>query len=494
MGHLLFAAVRLMGLLAAAGAAISAAELGHVDFQNSCKAEVQGQFNDATALLHSFEFSEAEQRFGQVEARDGRCLIAAWGMALAETRRAGANAPQKTLAVGWEKLQPWLKVRAQTAREQMYFNAVRSMYEGYEKTSGAERWKIYLARMAELRRMYPGDTNASLFYALGLVWTAGPGPHGVAQRRKALDILLPIFRNNPDNPGAAHYIIHAADTPELAAIALPAARKYATIAPDSPHALHMPSHIFSRLGYWREMARSNEDSARVAAEWVRQGRDGRFDELHALTYLEYAYLQLNEREQAREQIQRIAALMHVPGGDPWAEIDARILFDVQTNDWTGAMKIAPPAGSPERENFDVYWAHAVAAGHLGKAPEARDAVRQLTDSIAEQKDREGYVNTLHLYLLQAQSAAAEAEKHDGKAVAILESAVAFEQAHPVDYPNVLTPPSAECLGMLLLEAKRPSEAAAAFQQALAMAPNTLQSVVGAKNTAAMLQRRSAAKN
>lgn len=204
-------------------------------------------------------------------------------------------------------------------------------------------------------------------------------------------------------------------------------------------------------------------------------------------------MQLNERGKAREQMGHIAALMHVPGGDPWTEIDARILFDVQTNDWTDAMEIAPPAGSPARENFDAYWVHAVAAGHLGEAAEAREALRQLTDSIAEQKDRQGYANTLHLYLLQAQSAAAEAEKHDENAVAILKRAVTFEQAHPVDYPNVLAPPSAECLGTLFLEMKRPSEAASAFQQALGMAPNTLQAVVGAQEATAMLRRRAAAR-
>jgi tetratricopeptide (TPR) repeat protein len=254
----------------------------------------------------------------------------------------------------------------------------------------------------------------------------------------------------------------------------------------------MPSHIFSRLGFWHEMARSNEDSARVAADWVRQGRDARFDELHALTYLEYAYLQLNEREQARKQIRRIAVLMHGPGGDPWAEIDARILFDVQTDDWEDARKILPPAASPRRENFDAYWVRAEAAGHLGDAREARDALQQLTDSIAEQKDRVGYANTLHLYLLQAQSAVLAAEKHQEDALAILKRAVAFEQAHPMDYPNVLAPPSAEFLGMLFLEMRRPSEAASAFQQALVLAPNTLRSVTGAQKAAAMLPRRSAA--
>jgi tetratricopeptide (TPR) repeat protein len=345
--------------------------------------------------------------------------------------------------------------------------------------------------MSDLRRKYPGDTNAALFYALGLVWTAGPGQDGIAQRRKALDILLPIFRAHPNNPGAAHYIIHAADTPELAAIALPAARKYAAIAPDSPHALHMPSHIFSRLGYWHEMIRSNEDSARVAADWVREGRDGRFDELHALKYLEYGYLQLDERRKAREQIGRIAELMKVPGGDHWAQIDARILFDVQTSDWLDARKTAAPVGSPVRENFDVYWVHTVAAAHAGDLREARSSLRELADSIRQQKSV-GYANTLHVYWLQAQSAVEAAEGEREEAVATLKNAVAFEQTHPVDYPNVLPPPSAECLGMLWLDMRRPAEAAAAFRQALTMAPNTWQPLMGASRAAAMLTGRSAA--
>ena len=470
--HLKFlVAIRLMSL-SLVGIAISAAELGQVHFQNSCAAEVQGKFDEAVALLHSFEFAEAERLFGQVEAQDHRCVIAAWGMALAETGRGGANAPQKTLAAGWKQLQPWLGVRAQTMREQMYFDAVRSMYEGYATTSGEERWRRYLVRMAALWSKYPDDIDASLLYALGLVWTAGPGPHGIAQRRTALDILLPIFKSHPDHPGAAHYIIHAADAPELAAIGLPAARKYAAIAPDSPHALHMPSHIFSRLGLWDEVVRSNEDSANVAAEWVKQGRDGRFDELHALTYLEYAYLQLGEQAKARDQTTRIRKVTEVPSGDPWAEIDARIVFDVQTNDWADARKIAPPANSPVRENFDAYWAQTLAAAHLGDVESARGALRQLTDSVAQQTSRQGYMNTLRLYLLQAQSAVEEAAGNGGSAVAILKQAVAFEQAHPVDYPNVLAPPSAECLGTLLLELRRPDEATVAFRQALAMAPNT----------------------
>lgn len=455
--------------------------LGKVHFKNSCKAGVQVEFEQAVALLHSFEFTQAEQLFGQVEHRDPKCVIAAWGMALAETKRAGAGAPRKILGAGWKQLQPWLSVTAGTARERMYVDAVRSMYEGYRQTSAQERWRRYLAKMSAIRRKYPKDINASLFYALGLVWTAGPGPKGIAQRRKALAILLPIFHAHPDNPGAAHYIIHAADTPELAAIALPAARQYAKIAPDSPHALHMPSHIFSRLGYWREVVSSNQNSARAAAEWVKEGRGGKHDELHALTYLEYGYLQLGQDKKARQQIARIRELMATPDGDSWADVDARILYDVQTSEWRNALTIEAPASSPAKDNFDVYWIHTVAAAHLGKPEAARNSLRDLSDSIASfQKSGGGWADVLQVYLLQARTATESAEGQSDKATATLRSAVQFEQRHPMDYPNILSPPSAECLGMLFLKLHRPKEALAAFQQALTLAPNTLNSVKGAK--------------
>lgn len=181
------------------------------------------------------------------------------------TQRSGAHAPQKDLTAGWTQLQPWLAIKAGTDREQSYLNAIRAMYEGYDQISADERDRKYLARMQDLRRQYPEDVNASLFYAIRLVFTAGSGKEGLEKRKEALAILLPIFKQYPNNPGAAHYIIHAADTADLAPVALSAARKYATIAPDAPHALHMPSHIFNRLGYWKESISANQASARVAA-------------------------------------------------------------------------------------------------------------------------------------------------------------------------------------------------------------------------------------
>ena len=173
------------------------ASLGDVHFPTSCKPTTQHTFDSGMALLHSFEFREAESAFRDVEKVDPKCVIAAWGVALSTTERAGANAPQKDLAKGWKELQPWLTVKAGTEREQMYVHAVRAMYEGYSSVPGSKRWSDYLELMRQLHNKYPDDINASLFYGLGLTWTAGAGEKGLEQRREALAIFQAILRSIP---------------------------------------------------------------------------------------------------------------------------------------------------------------------------------------------------------------------------------------------------------------------------------------------------------
>lgn len=456
---------------------------GDVHFPTSCRPEVQTQFDYGVALLHSFEFKEAEAAFKQVEQNDPKCVIAAWGIALATTERNGANAPQKDLASGWAQLQPWLAIKAGTDREQRYVDAVRAMYERYDKTPGTERWQKYLAQMQELRQKYPDDINASLFYGLGLTWTAGPGKQGIEQRKKALAIFLPIFKQYPDNPGAAHYIIHAADTAELAEVALPAARKYASIAPDSPHALHMPSHIFNRLGYWKESIETNQASARVADEWMKTGRDGRFDELHALNNLEYAYLQLGQDEKAQEVIQQIAELAKT-GTDLWLPIDARIYYDLESHNWQDAAGIEPPATSQFDENFDAYWIQAIAAAHLGDTNKAKLALDQYQRSSAAWIKGHGWGDVLGLARTEAEAWTLFAEgKHD-EAVAHLRSAAQYERDHPMYYADILPRPTGEMLGEMLMRMDKPAEALDAYKEALKLAPNKLDLLLGAEAAAA----------
>lgn len=481
----------VVGSCVATAASLGEDRLGQVHFPNSCRPAVQSHFLEGVALLQSFEFTEAEQAFGQVEEGDPQCVIAAWGMALSKTQRNGANAPRKDLAAGWTQLQPWLTMKAGTDREQMYLNAVRALYEGYDKTSADERGQKYRSRMEEIRRKYPDDINASLFYAISVAFSAGSGKEGLAHRREALAILLPIFRQHPNNPGAAHFIIHAADTPELAQEALPAAREYAKVAPDSPHALHMPSHIFNRLGYWKESISANQASARVAAEWIKDGRDGTFDELHALNNLEYAYLQLGEKERARETMKKIADLASRPGGDPWVLIEARIYFDVDTHDWKDALLIQPPPKAKLSDNFEIYWMQAIAAAHLKQPVEARASLEKFSQSLSGWKKSQGpswdavWDSVFNIAMAEAKSWTMFSEgKHD-EAVALLKNAAQLERDHPLYYADVLPRPAEEMLGDMLLQMGRAAEALNAYKAALDVAPNRLDSLLGAKAAAAM---------
>lgn len=474
----------LTSLLPLSLARAERAALGDVHFPISCRTEVQSRFDTGVALLHSFEFREAEEMFRQVEGEDPRCVIAAWGMALATTERSGADAPQKDLARGWAQLQPWLAIKAGTKREQMYVDAVRAMYESYNKTSGADRWHEYLNWMDEIRQKYPDDINASLFYGLGLTWTAGPGKKGIEQRKEALAIFLPIFKQYPENPGAAHYIIHAGDTADLAAVALPAARKYAAIAPDSPHALHMPSHIFNRLGYWNESIETNQASARVAAEWMKTGRgDGRFDELHALNNIEYGYLQLGKDQLAQQVIGQIQDVART-GSDPWLVLDARIYYDLETHDWPDAAKIEPPSTSRFEENFDAYWIETIGAARSGDAHKAEQALEQYRKSSEAWDKERGSEHTAGVALTEAQAWTMFSEGQHDKAVAHLRSIAQYERDHPMYYADILPRPTGEMLGDMLLQMGRPGEALEAYKDALELAPNRLDSLLGARTAAA----------
>ncbi len=458
--------------------------LGDVRFPTSCKPTTQQQFDSGVALLHSFEFREAEAAFRNVEKEDPKCVIAAWGVALSTTERAGANAPPKDLSKGWEELRPWLEVRAGTEREQIYFDAVRSMYEGYANVSGSKRWQDYLARMEQLRKHYPDDINASLFYGLGLIWTAGAGEKGLQQRQRALAIFLPIFSKYPNNPGAAHYIIHAADTAELASEALPAARKYAAIAPDSPHALHMPSHIFNRLGLWSDSIQTNEASARVASEWMKTGRAGSFDEFHALNNIEYALLQLGEDKKAKAVVNEIAASAQKET-DPWLSIDAVIYYDIETHNWQDAIQIEPPSSSAFEENFDAFWIETIGAARSGDSRRARAALAKYRDSETAWNKDHGWGDILGVGLAEAEAWTLFSEgKHD-EAVARLRGMAEFERDHPMYYADILPRPTGEMLGDMLLQMRRPADALAAYKKALQLAPNRFDSLVGASKAAAL---------
>jgi len=231
-----------------------------------------------------------------------------------------------------------------------------------------------------------------------------------------------------------HYIIHAADTSELAAEALPAARKYAAIAPDSPHALHMPSHIFNRLGYWKDSIETNQASARVAAEWTKAGRDGKFDELHALNNIEYAYLQLGQDNRAHQIIKQIEEVANT-GTDRWLAIDARIYYDLETHNWQDALKIEPPTGSGFDENFDAYWIETIAAARSGNANRAEQALERYRKSSAAWDKEHGWGDVLGVALTEAQAWTMFSEGKREEAVTHLRAIAQYDRDHPMYYAD-----------------------------------------------------------
>src|SRR5215510_11525246 len=273
-------------------ATTDADQLGQVHFHTSCSAEAQVHFDRAVALLHSFWFPEAIKAFHTVLETDPSCTMGYWGIAvsLLGNPLSGAPTPQ-VLQEGISILRQAKPVGVRTEREYDYLSAIALFYKDVESTEHQTRALVYEQAMEQLAARYPDDTEAAIFYALALLSTAPPTDKTYVNRLKAAAILEKIFAQQPRHPGVAHYLIHAYDYPPLAAKGLAAAKAYASIAPVVAHALHMPSHIFVRLGMWNEAIEGNLKSSAAAAGYAARDTPGAtsFDELHALDYLEYAY-------------------------------------------------------------------------------------------------------------------------------------------------------------------------------------------------------------
>src|SRR6186713_348094 len=275
-------------------------KLGTVTFPTSCAAASQAPFTRAVALLHSFWYAVAEKAFTEVAASDPTCAIAWWGVAMSNYHPIWAAPTPAEFTRGQEAVAKALAAGAKTEREKDYIAAIAAYYNG--GPDHPARAAAYQKAMESLAARYPDDREASIFHALSLLGIASPADKTYANQRKAGEILNRVLPQQPDHPGVAHYLIHSFDYPALADLALPAARSYSRIAESSPHALHMPSHIFVRLGLWDDAIKSNEESAAAALAHIHKTDPGSsaFDELHALDYLEYAFLQQGKTDKARE--------------------------------------------------------------------------------------------------------------------------------------------------------------------------------------------------
>ncbi|MFI5056707.1 MAG: hypothetical protein ACHQLQ_00845 [Candidatus Acidiferrales bacterium] len=461
-------------------------QLGKVNFPTSCAPEVRATLEKGLALLHSFQYLESEQTFTDAAKQDPQCAMAHWGKAMALYHQLWDFPQASTLKKGLEEIEQAKKSSSLTDRERAYLAAAAAFYQDNPKLSHAERTQAYSSSLAQLHEQFPGDNEAAAFYALSLVALADvEHVDGLANRKKAIGILDPLFRRDPDNPGSAHYLIHATDVPELASLGLDAARRYARIAPDSSHALHMPSHIFSRLGLWQESIASNIAAAASAAHATEMHTADSHYQFHAMDFLAYAYLQSGEEAKAR---QVAAGGKNVPGasGEEAANRQAslNIAIALELHRWKEAAALPIPAVRAVWQD-STYWARAIGAARSGDVAAAKLDLKKLQEIVkareADSKES-GYEvsGEKATDLREAEAWLAFAEGKTDDAVKELRAAADRQDTKGVDTIGI---PAREMLADLLFEWKRPAEALAEYKIALKESPNRFDALYGAARSA-----------
>jgi len=338
-------------------------KLGTVSFPTSCDAAVGAKFRRGIALLHSFAYSSARQAFEEVASADPACAMAHWGAAMSYYHQLWSPPDAADLEKGWAQAQQAASLDTGTPRERQYIAAAVAFFRDAGQAPHATRAAAYAAAMGEVARGNPDDTEAQVFDALALLATASPADRTHANQKQAAALLEPIFQAQPDHPGAAHYLIHAYDSAELAARGLVAARAYSKIAPSAPHALHMPSHIYTRLGLWDDSIASNLAARRAAHEQQDLG-----EELHAMDYLAYAYLQSGRDADAARVVADLGLMPRFTSNDfkiSYAATAMPVRYSMERQQWTEVMSLEPLADSPPHVAAIVYWARAVAAARSG---------------------------------------------------------------------------------------------------------------------------------
>ncbi len=472
-------------------------KLGLVEFRVECNAEAQKEFNRAIALYHSFWFAPANESFDKVAQLDPGCGLAHWGRALSALGNPFAwPAPVKAWQAGAASMDKAKQIGARNERERDYIAALAKFYEEWDKAEHRSRALAWEAAMQQLAGRYPDDDEAQVFYALSLIANALPTDKTFKNQLKAAEILEPFFAKHPDHPGAAHYLIHGYDYTELVQRGLPAARRYASIAPSAPHALHMPAHIFSRLGMWEESIETNRASAMAARKELNDTSMtiGSYNALHAMDYMMYAHLQLGQDAAARKLLDEIGAMQRIdignfPGAYALAAMPAR--YALEHHDWKTAasLKLHPeslPWGQfPQCEAITVY-ARALGKARLGDASGAKQELtrlRELHETMLKNKANY-WPQQAQIQITAATAWLAFAENNGDEALRSMRQAVALEAAtdkHPVT-PGPLMP-TREQLADMLLALGKPAEALIEYEQVQASEPNRLRAIYGAARAA-----------
>jgi hypothetical protein len=459
-------------------------KLGTAHFETSCPAAIQGRFDHAVALLHSFAYELAANEFRHIAAADPDCAMAHWGVAMSTFHQLWSPPGANELQLGRGELPAARQVHPLSGRERELIDAAAVYFSDLDPTHHAARAKAYERAMQSVAQHFPSDDEVQVFYALALIATAPPTDRSHANQKRAAGILEPIYHRQPDHPGVAHYLIHAYDSSELAARGLPAARAYAQIAPSAPHALHMPSHIFTRLGLWDDSIQSNEAARRAAHA---QGDIG--EELHAMDYLTYAYLQRGRDADAERIVGQLRAMGPLLAGDfkiGYAAAAMPVRLAIERRRWSDAAALTPLPGSAPHVAAISHWARALAQARSGRPDlAAADVARIDADQAQSQARGDDYwASQIGVLSKEARAWSANASGHPDDAVVLLRAAADAEDALeklPVTPGPIV--PAREQLGELLLELNRPADALRELTQSLKNAPGRRAALEGAVRAA-----------
>ena len=473
-------------------------KLGNVHFPVSCIAAAQEQFDRAVAILHSFWYEEAVKAFTAVTEADPGCAMGYWGVAMSIYYPLWAPPDQSTLQKGLIAVEKAKSIGAKSDRERSYIAAIEVFYKDSNKLDHRTRALAYEKAMEQIHLRHPEDKEAAIFYALALNATAPPTDKTYAKQRKAGEILEKVFAQQPNHPGVAHYIIHSYDNPVLASRGLPAARRYAKIAPAVPHAQHMPSHIFTRLGLWEESIQSNLGAVAASKDYETKTHPGAayYERLHALDYLEYAYLQGAQDQEAKRVLDELTAIQKVQpeafqAAYAFAAIPAR--YVIERRRWSDAASLTlQPSNFPWRRfpwaEAVIHFARALASARSGNVTDARKDIEKL-QSLHETLIKAGntyWAGQVEIQGRVASAWVARAEGQDEEALKLIRSAADLEDSmdkHPVT-PAPITP-ARELVGEMLLELGNPAQALKEFEASHRVEPNRFRGLYGAAKAAQM---------
>jgi tetratricopeptide (TPR) repeat protein len=457
--------------------------IGMAHLATSCNAVAQKQVDRGVTLIHSFWYPEAEKSFRAAAEADAQCGMGWWGVAMSNLHPLWAPPTADELRAGREAATKAKQVGAKTPREVAFIAAINAFYADADKLDHRTRMIAYEKAMADVERANPADLEAAIFHALAILGIASPNDKSYAHQKQAAQILNRVLPQEPDHPGVAHYLIHSFDYPELASLALPAARVYAKLAPGSPHALHMPSHIFTRLGLWDESIASNLACAEKAHRYVESLLPGAasFDELHAIDYLVYAYLQQGRDDEARKLVERTARVMKIDipnfaAAFAISAVPAR--YTLERKHWKEAAALTVPkmidwAQTPYAE-ANIHFARGIGGARSGDTAVAREAIARLAairQTLLDQKDSY-WADQVEIQRLAAAGWLAHAQGEHESALKLMRTATDLEastEKHPVTPGAIL--PAREQLAEMLLEDGRRDEALAEAQRGLREAPN-----------------------